>query len=429
MKKLIFLLVCVFLLLPMSAETRTDPKKDDAKKEDVSKKAEVKSGWQPVGSESKTVDKKTIPSGERATRKPVVANKTNPQDTNACNYARKVQTDRTWILYLEKFPNGICVNEAKKALDKIACEKVKNLDPLAGQKASKISLEFVPTKKIEAWKSYLQDFPKGQCVKEANNKICELANTANSLTVWKKYLKDFPKGQCAEDANKKICDLTRNLKSRVAWEQYLKDFPDGLCAFEAEDEIKRLQECDDKACKDARSQNSIQSWKNYLQNFPDGKCKDEASSIIKRKEKEEHDRAEKERKDKERKDKERKDIASRTFGNLVCSKRSPNTMSWYDAKKYCQNLREDDSNEWRLPNSFELKELLKHSVKSKFGDEGWFWSSTDSGSTAYDLKFNSSNSQYSNKTDNDFVRCVRKLPAITKITVISKDGDVCPIVN
>ena len=42
------------------------------------------------------------------------------------------------------------------------------------------------------------------------------------------------------------------------------------------------------------------------------------------------------------------------------SSRSPQTMSWNDAKAYCGNLNEGGHKDWRLPNIDEVKSLVRN---------------------------------------------------------------------
>ena len=227
---------------------------------------------------------------------------TEEQVDNACLHARKTQADHTWMLYLEKFPNGICAQEAKDALDKIACEKADG-DPLAENDQNN-ETDKIQVTRIKAWKSYLEAFPNGRCVKYANQKICDSTQQLNSIENWKTYLNEFPEGQCAEEAKQKICDLTRAQNSITAWKKYLKDFPDGKCAFEAEDEIKHVQ-----------------------------------SEYIK----------------------------ERTVGELVWSDSSKYDMNWGEAKRYCINLDEGGYDDWRLPDIDELRILIQNHSGTRTG--------------------------------------------------------------
>jgi len=56
----------------------------------------------------------------------------------------------------------------------------------------------------ESWKRYLEIFPKGMCAEEAKagpkeEAVCERARKQNIRAAWEKYLKKFPNGKCAEE--------------------------------------------------------------------------------------------------------------------------------------------------------------------------------------------------------------------------------------
>ena len=133
------------------------------------------------------------------------------------------------------------------------------------------------------------------------------------------------------------------------------------------------------------------------------------------------------------------------IGSLHWSKRSPKLMTWNAADKYCEELTEGGYTDWRLPNIDELRTLIKNCPKtetggeckvseksgclssncwqprgscfceyggdySKLGDTGGLWSSsTLSGSTdgAWYVDFENGGVDYSNKSGNIYVRCVR----------------------
>ena len=134
----------------------------------------------------------------------------------------------------------------------------------------------------------------------------------------------------------------------------------------------------------------------------------------------------------------------RKIDNLIWSDRSLNKMKWETAKKYCENLSEGNFTDWRLPTISELKTTIncnyvRSSCKvsdsclssscyssdcycsgksnnggyySKLGDPDWVWlwsSSTLSDSTGYAWRvgFGNGNVNYFNKSDYNYVRCVR----------------------
>ena len=52
---------------------------------------------------------------------------------------------------------------------------------------------------------------------------------------------------------------------------------------------------------------------------------------------------------------------------LQWSEKSPNEMSWDEAKQYCENLDEGGHNDWRLPNIDELRTLIKNHSGTQSG--------------------------------------------------------------
>lgn len=123
--------------------------------------------------------------------------------------------------------------------------------------------------------------------------------------------------------------------------------------------------------------------------------------------------------------------------NLQWSEKAPNSMSWDEAKQYCENLDEGGHKDWRLPNIDELRTLIKapetisggkcqisekagklafedhkdcNNSTSKLGDADWFWSSSttsDFTDLAWSVYFNGGGVYRRVKADNIYVRCVR----------------------
>ena len=124
--------------------------------------------------------------------------------------------------------------------------------------------------------------------------------------------------------------------------------------------------------------------------------------------------------------------------NLQWSEVSYPRMTWDEAKQYCEDLDEDDHNDWRLPNIDELRTLIKapetisggkcqisekagklagedftedcNYLTSKLGDTGFFWSSSvRSGNSdrAWGVSFRSGCVGGSHKSSTNSVRCVR----------------------
>ncbi|HPM47602.1 MAG TPA: DUF1566 domain-containing protein [bacterium] len=124
------------------------------------------------------------------------------------------------------------------------------------------------------------------------------------------------------------------------------------------------------------------------------------------------------------------------------SNKSPKTMNWSDAKKYCENLKEEGYSDWRLPTISELRTLIQNcprtdtggackvtndclssncwsnacercyprSSYSKLGDTEGFWSSSelsDREDRAWNVGFGNGDVSNIYKNLNHYVRCVR----------------------
>lgn len=128
------------------------------------------------------------------------------------------------------------------------------------------------------------------------------------------------------------------------------------------------------------------------------------------------------------------------------SKKSPNGMTWNDAKAYCENLVENGRSDWKLPTISELRTLVKNCpgtetggackitndcllsndcknyvcdgcIKSQDGyskleDKDRFWSSSESSDNtffAWYVNFinGSVDYYYKNNLNDNYVRCLR----------------------
>ena len=95
------------------------------------------------------------------------------------------------------------------------------------------------------------------------------------------------------------------------------------------------------------------------------------------------------------------------------------TYSWEDAIRYCTNLSLGSFTDWRLPNLKELSSLVDDSKFNPSIDPLFtgtqlssYWSSTTyAGLTvaavAWIVPFNNGDPSYNNKTNTNYVRCVR----------------------
>ena len=85
-------------------------------------------------------------------------------------------------------------------------------------------------------------------------------------------------------------------------------------------------------------------------------------------------------------------------------------LTWYDAKKYCQNLHLDNHNDWRLPNMQQLHELFKVSQNLQNNTKEWYWSNEsdkDNPKNGMMVEFSYDNESSYRKDYFGYVRCVR----------------------
>ena len=101
---------------------------------------------------------------------------------------------------------------------------------------------------------------------------------------------------------------------------------------------------------------------------------------------------------------------------------------WEGAKKYCKNLKLNGYSDWELPTKYRLERLLTTSksknskgyeyyIKKEFLENmppisgkyyyGIFWSSSSSGSYAHSVIFGLGRNDYSEKSNNGYVLCIR----------------------
>ncbi len=94
------------------------------------------------------------------------------------------------------------------------------------------------------------------------------------------------------------------------------------------------------------------------------------------------------------------------------------TKNWDDALAYCEALTLGPYNDWRLPNFNELYLLADRSIISSPAISSVFtnvfssnyWSSTTNASNtsnAWNVNFNKGNDNWNDKTNSNYVRCVR----------------------
>jgi len=229
----------------------------------------------------------------------------------------------------------------------------------------------------------------------------------------------------ADNSDEMACKFARKVGTVDVWKNYLETYPGGSCAFEAESFMKMNKQAtprdmetnnpqDVNACAMARQKNRPDVWRIYLESYPHGVCAFEAKMAIT--DLESKARADQERAEKERAEAEKRRSCDSNRGKFPCidnttgymwSQLAPTEMTWGQAKNYCENLNQGGFSDWHLP-SLNVLQTIVGSGSSKFGDTGWFWSSTPSdGNSAKIIRFSDGNVYYGNPSDTLSVRCVR----------------------
>ena len=132
-----------------------------------------------------------------------------------------------------------------------------------------------------------------------NDKIAyDIAKTTNTIRAFKSYIDEFPQGKYVVEANGFIEDLelaayeaaeseawatAQSEDDITAYKIYLRDFPEGSNNTAAEMRIVELStaEEEDKAFQRATDANNVNAYLHYLGEYPDGRHVEEAKTGIK----------------------------------------------------------------------------------------------------------------------------------------------------
>ena len=128
--------------------------------------------------------------------------KYSDDDKNFCKSIESNPSIEDWQVYIENYPNGKCVNKAKKYLRDLQNQKEDALCKDAQKEGS-----------FEKWNDYLEKFPEGKCKSEANNRLKKLLQETEISCDYETPCKDRESGLFWS----KFADKEMNLKDA---EQY-----------------------------------------------------------------------------------------------------------------------------------------------------------------------------------------------------------------
>ena len=347
------------------------------------------------------------------------------EDKKVCKEARKENTRAVWEKYLKKFPKGECAKEGNAVRNKF--KKV------GGFEWSDMSDE--PMSADEAIGN--DDDSYCHSLREEGYSDWRLPTIDEIRVLVQNHPGTVVGGTCkiyAQDSlefdkygafNLKNCDgiegdsFSKLGDKETLWSSSVYDTTHGVFCVSVNYRdggvlagdfyydrlyVRCVRQDEPDACKTAKKYNKPYYWKHYLENFPNGKCATEAKKKIGAKKEPEKAADKKGGKQPAANPADKKAMAGKKW-----SSRSSKAMNWKQANKYCENLKEDGSSNWRLPTISELRTLItecdsteaggtcgvtdqclsveecknkacsgcgRKAQHNRFGDKGFFWSSS-----------------------------------------------------
>ena len=430
-------------------------------------------------------------------------------EKDACNTAKKYNKFYYWQHYFENFPNGKCIGEAKAFIekeDKRTCEDARKENTRAvwekylkkfpkGECAKEGNAVRNKFKKVGGFEwSDMSDEPMSAYEaigddEESENSYCHnlredghsdwrlptidelrvlVQNHPGTVVGGKCKYPSFDIDICTGmkgDNFSKLGDKEELWSSsyystpRFEYSESIDFSTGGFSAGEYGHEnlyVRCVRQDDNDACEVAQKYNKPYYWKHYLENFPNGKCAAEAKNKIEKKEVKKVE-SKKAADKKGGKQPATNPADKKAMAGKKWSLRSSKAMNWKQANKYCENLKEGGSSNWRLPTISELRTLItecesteaggscgvtdqclsvgecknracsgcgRRAQHNKFGDKGFFWSSSISpdNKNAWYIDF-TYGSIHSHSNSEKFVRCVSPENASDAGTKVSTEKD------
>lgn len=206
------------------------------------------------------------------------------------NKAIEQNTIESYDEYLTKFPEGSMKIPAIEKIETLVAE-------LDSDDEDSFWNQTKRTGSIPAIEIYLDKYPQGKYITEANNLISALrskqetayweeSKQLNTLTGYRNYLAQYPKGQYQDAANKFIAKLKENedlqawsgIKSRKDTseiKEYITDYPESKYHQEALNLLSSLRPLISQEEKDFRELNQTTHTKNldFLEKYPESQFK------------------------------------------------------------------------------------------------------------------------------------------------------------
>jgi len=176
-------------------------------------------------------------------------------DRNEKSEWEKAQTENTlqaYDEYLNKFPDGEFVTDAKTTIAKILVEDAKTGNP------------------IESFDAYVQRFPEGKNRSVFEPIIYKYVIKQDSIEFFEEYVKRFPDGKYLADFESTVYNSINNGKSTLSFSDFVRSFP----------ESKYITSMDSLLYDSATTYKKIELYDEYVNTFRTGIFINDIDSIF-----------------------------------------------------------------------------------------------------------------------------------------------------